>query len=581
MLSFLKNAVSSALNVGSSASPAEPESSLELPSVAEPGSIHPPLGRHVFFTGFMATGKSRIGAMVAARLGVPFEDTDHWIEARHRKTVSELFAEQGEAAFREIEIEAIRHLVAESPRVIALGGGSLLHPDALPTIQASGILVGLWAKPETISARVGRKETRPLLAGLGAEARLAKIRTMLASRAHLYAQADFQVESTDDLSREEIAESIASSLHAWESRALRVPLGERSYPIFSGTDIAKHLPLLCAQLGLKGRPFVVTDRNVLAAQGHVIDGWKQSWPDAPVYAFEPGEEHKTLASLEGLFTFLLERKADRKSFLVAFSGGVGGDMTGFAAACYQRGIDFVQVPTTLLSMVDSSVGGKTAVDHPLGKNMIGAFHQPRLVIADTNCLNTLPEREYVAGLAEVAKYGVIRDADLFFWLEANAKACRERDPEAVARIVASSCACKAEIVGEDEHENGVRALLNLGHTFGHALETLSGYGVLLHGEAIGLGMLCASRLSVKRGLWSGSSHRRLRDLLAALGLPVTLSVLPDPAAAWELMARDKKARDGAARFVLPTGIGSSDVVSGVAFEEAADAWKALSPAEDV
>lgn len=579
MLSFLKNAVSNALNAGSATQPVEPESSAELPA-AVPERTFPPLHRHVFFTGFMATGKSRIGAMVAARLGVPFEDTDHWIEARHRKSVSELFAEQGEAAFREIEIEAIRHLVAESPRVIALGGGSLLHPEAAPVIRASGILVGLWARPETISARVGRKETRPLLAGLGPEARLRKIRAMLEAREHLYAQADFQVESSDELTREQIADSIASSLQAWESRVLRVPLGDRSYPIFAGSGIARNLPMLCSQIGLRGKPFVVTDANVLAAQGGVIEDWKRSWPDLPVYAFPPGEEHKTLPSLEGLFTFLLEHKADRKSFLVAFSGGVGGDMTGFAAACYQRGIDFVQVPTTLLSMVDSSVGGKTAVDHPLGKNMIGAFHQPRLVLADSSCLATLPEREYLSGLAEVVKYGVIRDPEFFEWLEANARDCRDRAPLAVSRMVASSCACKAEIVGEDEHENGVRALLNLGHTFGHALETLMGYGVLLHGEAIGLGMLCASRLSVRRGLWSAASHGRLRDLLSALGLPVSLSVLPDAQAAWDLMARDKKARGGAARFVLPTGIGSSEVVSGVSFDEAADAWNALLPESD-
>jgi shikimate kinase/3-dehydroquinate synthase len=548
-------------------------STANLPVASRPTT--PLLTRHVFFTGFMATGKSRIGAMVAERLGVPFEDTDHWIEARHRKSVSEIFAEQGEAAFREIEIEAIRHLVAESPRVIALGGGSLLHPDALPTIQAAGTLVGLWARAETISARVGRKETRPLLAGLSPEERLVKIKAMLDFRAPLYRNADFQVESADEVSRDQIADQIAAALPVWESRALSVPLGERSYPIFSGTDIARHLPMLCAQAGLRGRPFVVTDANVLAAQGAVIEGWKRAWPQLEVHVFPPGEEHKTLETLQGLFTFLLEHKADRKSFLVAFSGGVGGDMTGFAAACYQRGIDFVQVPTTLLSMVDSSVGGKTAVDHPLGKNMIGAFHQPRLVIADTACLATLPEREYLSGLSEVAKYGVIRDADLFTWLEANAPACRTRDSAAVARMVASSCACKAQIVGEDEHENGVRALLNLGHTFGHALETLAGYGSLLHGEAISLGMLCAGRLSVRRGLWRVADQSRLRSLLTRLGLPTTLDTLPDPAKAWELMARDKKARDGQARFVLPTGIGSAEVVSGISYDEAADAWNAL------
>jgi len=526
----------------------------------------------------MATGKSRLGALVAERLGVPFEDTDHWIEARHRKTVQELFGELGEAAFREIEMEAIRHLCAESPRVIALGGGSLIHPEALPLIRTAGILVGLWARPETICQRVGKKENRPLLAGLDPASRLDKINRLMSDREHLYAQADFQIESSDETGREEIADRIVELLEPWSSKVVTVPLGSRSYPIFSGTGIARHLPVLCRSIGLSGRPFVVSDRNVLAARTAEIEAWRLEWgSDLPVFAFEPGEEHKTLRDLEGLFTFLLERKADRRSFLVAFSGGVGGDMTGFAAACYLRGVDFVQVPTTLLAMVDSSVGGKTAVDHPLGKNMIGAFHQPRLVLADNSCLDTLPEREYLAGLAEVAKHAVIRDPDFFAWLEANAGNIRGRDPEAVSRLVSTNCAIKAAVVAQDEREEGVRALLNLGHTFGHALETLSGYGALLHGEAIALGMLCAGRLSTDLGLWSVEEETRQRNLIRGLGLPLALppGVSLDREAAWEAMARDKKARSGSARFVLPTSIGSARVVDGVSPERAATAWSAI------
>ena len=536
------------------------------------------LHRHVWFTGFMATGKSRLGALVAERLEVPFEDTDHWIEARHRKTVQELFAELGEAAFREIEMEAIRHLSAESPRVIALGGGSLIHPEALPLIRSAGILVGLWARPETICQRVGKKENRPLLAGLDPTSRLARINHLMSDREHLYAQADFQIESSDELGREEIAERILDLLEPWTSKVATVPLGTRSYPIFSGSGIAHHLPALCRSIGLGGRPFVVTDRNVLAARALEIEAWKREWGrELPVFAFEPGEEHKTLRDLEGLFTFLLERNADRKAFLVAFSGGVGGDMTGFAAACYLRGIDFVQVPTTLLAMVDSSVGGKTAVDHPLGKNMIGAFHQPRLVLADNSCLDTLPPREYVAGLAEVVKCAVIRDPDFFAWLEADTGAVRGRDASAVSRIVSTCCSIKASIVAGDEREEGVRALLNLGHTFGHALETLTGYGALLHGEAIALGMLCAGRLSRERGLWTEADEIRQRTLIRNLGLPdrIPSGLSLDRQAAWDAMARDKKARSGRVRFVLPTAIGSATVVDDVPPEQAASAWSAI------
>ncbi|MBK8802192.1 MAG: 3-dehydroquinate synthase [Fibrobacteres bacterium] len=534
--------------------------------------------KHVWFTGFMATGKSRIGALVAERLGVPFEDIDHWIEARHRKSVSEIFSEQGEAAFREIEIEALRHLSADPPRVIALGGGSLLHPDALPLVRASGTLVGLWAKPETISHRVGKKETRPLLAGLDPHARLEKIRAMMASRAHLYSQADFQLESSDEVSREEIALQVVSLLGPWGSKVLSVPLGRRSYPIFAGDGIAHHLPELTRSIGLSGRPVVVTDRNVLAARSEEIATWRKSWgDDLLVHVFEPGEAHKTLSDLDGLFTFLLEHKVDRNAFLVAFSGGVGGDMTGFGAACYQRGIDFVQVPTTLLAMVDSSVGGKTAVDHPLGKNMIGAFHQPRLVLADSRCLETLPRREFISGLSEVVKYGVILDSDFFAWLEANAPSILERSPESLRHLVAVSCACKAAVVGQDEREDGIRAILNLGHTFGHALESLTGYEALLHGEAISLGMVCAGRLARLRGLWSETDEIRQKSLLEALQLPVSLpsGLKLDRGQAWEAMARDKKARGGLARFVLPTGIGRAKLIAGVPSEQADLAWEAI------
>jgi len=526
----------------------------------------------------MATGKSRIGALVAERLGLPFEDIDHWIEARHRKSVSEIFTEQGEAAFREIEIEALRHLSAEPPRVIALGGGSLLHPDALPLVHATGTLVGLWAKPETVSHRVGKKETRPLLAGLDPQSRLEKIRAMMAARAHLYAQADFQLESSDEISREEIANQVVSLLESWSSKVLTVPLGTRSYPIFAGEGIAKHLPRLAASIGLTGRPVVVTDRNVLQSRPDELAVWRETWgDDLLVHVFEPGEAHKTLADLDGLFTFLLEHKVDRKAFLVAFSGGVGGDMTGFGAACYQRGIDFVQVPTTLLAMVDSSVGGKTAVDHPLGKNMIGAFHQPRLVLADSRCLESLPRREYVSGLSEVVKYGIILDPEFFAWLEANVEAILDRDADAVRHLVAVSCACKAAVVGQDEREEGVRALLNLGHTFGHALESLTGYEALLHGEAVALGMVCAGRLARLRGLWSEADEIRQRNLLDRLGLPVALpsGLALDRVGAWEAMARDKKARGGLARFVLPTGIGRAKVIAGVPAEQADLAWEAI------
>jgi 3-dehydroquinate synthase len=267
-----------------------------------------------------------------------------------------------------------------------------------------------------------------------------------------------------------------------------------------------------------------------------------------------GEEHKRWASLETLFEHLLSQASDRKTVLYALGGGVVGDMTGFAAGCYQRGVPFVQVPTTLLAQVDSSVGGKTAINHPLGKNMIGLFYQPRRVVCDLVTLDTLPPRELAAGLAEVIKYGPIADAEFYGWVEERLDALLARDEAALAHAVRRSCEIKAEVVGQDERESGLRAILNFGHTFGHAIETGVGYGAWLHGEAVACGMLIAADLSARLGLIDAAEVPRLEALLRRAGLPVRA---PDLGLdRWfALMGRDKKTEGGAVRFVLLEAIG--------------------------
>jgi 3-dehydroquinate synthase len=274
-----------------------------------------------------------------------------------------------------------------------------------------------------------------------------------------------------------------------------------------------------------------------------------------------GEHHKTLDTTGLIFDRLLEKRFDRGCTLLALGGGVVGDITGFAAACYQRGVDFVQVPTTLLAQVDSSVGGKTGVNHPRGKNMIGAFHQPRCVIADTVTLDTLPEREYCAGLAEIVKYGLIGDADFFDWLEAQMPGLRSRDPEMLAHAIECSCADKAEIVSQDERESGVRALLNLGHTFGHAIEAGLGYGRWLHGEAVAVGTMLAADLSARLGWLDSAAVERVGALLQRAGLPVKPPAELTPARLLELMAVDKKVAQGNLRLVLLRAIGRAVVSS--------------------
>jgi 3-dehydroquinate synthase len=271
-----------------------------------------------------------------------------------------------------------------------------------------------------------------------------------------------------------------------------------------------------------------------------------------------GEAHKDWASLNAIFDHLLATGCDRRTVLFALGGGVVGDTTGFAAACYMRGVPFVQVPTTLLAQVDSSVGGKTAINHPRGKNMIGAFHQPARVVCDLDTLRTLPPRELSAGLAEVIKYGPIADMAFFGWLEANVEALRALDPEALAHAVRRSCEIKAEVVGADERESGLRAILNFGHTFGHAIEAALGYGSWLHGEAVGCGMVLAARLSAELGLVDEAFVARLAALVARAGLPVTAPALP--AEQWlALMRLDKKAEAGEIRFVVLEAPGRAGV----------------------
>ena len=342
---------------------------------------------------------------------------------------------------------------------------------------------------------------------------------------------------------------------------LDVDLGDRSYPILIGRGLIRDGSTIAG--GLRGREALVVTNETLAPLWleAVLAGLGGARTDHLV--LPDGERHKNLATLERIFDALLDRRHSRRTTLVALGGGVVGDLTGFAAACYQRGVDFVQVPTTLLAQVDSSVGGKTAVNHPRGKNMIGAFHQPRRVIIDTDVLATLPDREYAAGLAEVIKYGCIRDAAFLAWLEGSLDALRARQPDALIHAIRRSCELKAEIVAEDEREAGLRAILNFGHTFGHAIETHTRYETWLHGEAVGAGMVLAAELSVRRGSLAPGEARRIRDLVARAGLPVRPPADLAPARFVELMGVDKKVVDGRLRLITLAGAGHATIVDDV------------------
>lgn len=347
------------------------------------------------------------------------------------------------------------------------------------------------------------------------------------------------------------------------SKQLMVTLQDRSYPITIGEHLFNQFaPFL---LNNKQRVLVVTNNTIAPLYLLPIKTTLEAQQISVDHVILPdGEKYKTLETWQQIFTALLENNHTRQSTIIALGGGVIGDMAGFAAACYQRGIPFIQVPTTLLSQVDSSVGGKTAINHPLGKNMIGAFYQPQSVVIDITCLKTLPLRELSAGLAEVIKYGIILDDSFFVWLEENIDKLLALDTEALSYCIYRCCELKAQIVAADEHEQNIRAVLNLGHTFGHAIEAELGYGNWLHGEAVAVGMLMAAETARLLGNLNKSDVLRIKNLLLRANLPVNRPEQMQVESYLPHMLRDKKVLSGKLRLVLPTAIGKSEVIDGVA-----------------
>jgi 3-dehydroquinate synthase len=350
---------------------------------------------------------------------------------------------------------------------------------------------------------------------------------------------------------------------------LHVDLGERGYPVYIGRDLLADTGLLAQHVA--GSQVVIVSNETVAPL--YVDRVRSALGARQLITevvLPDGEQYKTLDTLSGIFDRVMADKHNRSTTFVAVGGGVVGDITGFAAACYQRGVNFIQVPTTLLSQVDSSVGGKTGVNHPLGKNMIGAFYQPKAVLIDIDTLHTLPARELSAGLAEVIKYGLISDQPFYRWLQEHMPRLLAREEAALAEAIERSCAIKAAVVAADEREGGIRAILNLGHTFGHAIETGQGYGQWLHGEAVATGMLLALELSARRGWVAAAEVDDFRELLLGMHLPVHTPTDMDAAAFLALMSRDKKVIDGKLRLILLEDIGTACIVDDATERELGD-----------
>lgn len=361
---------------------------------------------------------------------------------------------------------------------------------------------------------------------------------------------------------------------------MKVDLGERSYEIKIGSDWLEQMPALLTFVPQTSRTLLITDQNVYRLAGErVLNMLRHAGFQVELAVIPSGETGKTLATAARLYEQMIEFGLDRNSALFALGGGIVGDIAGFVAATYMRGITYVQLPTTLLAQVDSSIGGKTGVNLPQGKNLVGSFYQPALVFIDISFIKTLPEREYLTGLAEVIKYGIIRDQELFCYLENNLTRIQAREKECLLHIVPRCCSIKAGIVARDETETGLRALLNLGHTYGHALEKLTNYDKFTHGEAVGMGMICAARLAHKLDLLSGQDLSRIENLISGLGLPVDYGDLSSTDII-DQMQRDKKNTGGQMLLILPVGIGKSQAYNNISPALAASILKRDSTAKN-
>lgn len=505
----------------------------------------------IFLVGISGSGKSTVGPRLAERLGWDFADTDRLIEARTGRSVAAIFADDGEQAFRTLEIETLDELSRRDRVVVATGGGTPTTQGGRDAINR-GFSVWLDIAPLVAAGRLSQQtgnEDRPLLQG-NAEARLAGLH---AARAQYYRRADLHLDD-DDAPVDTLVERIAAALRESTGLAATVTTPSARYPIFVRDGALAELGAVARNVGLHGRAFVITDSNVGPRYGKAIEQ-ALGRADYPVQTFtiRAGETEKNLAAVEKVYDWLIDCRAERQDFIVCLGGGVVTDLAGFAAATYLRGVSFIDVPTSLLGMVDAAIGGKTGVDLPGAKNMVGAFAQPSAVVCDPGVLAQLPERELRSGWAEVVKHGLILDRHLLADLEAVAG-----DPHAMqdGDLIGRSVAIKASVVSDDEREANRRTLLNYGHTIGHALEAVTGYERYLHGEAVAIGMHAAGRLSTALGLLTGPDLARQQEILTRCGLPDSASDV-DLDRILTATLHDKKVASGKIRWVLLNGLGNA------------------------
>ncbi|RLT39581.1 MAG: 3-dehydroquinate synthase [Chloroflexi bacterium] len=541
--------------------------------------------QQIVLVGLSGVGKTTIGRALAERLGWPFLDTDELVQQREGRTAAAIIVERGEAEFRRVEELVVMEAAKQSPAVIATGGGVILSHGNRRVLGERGFICYLDATPSEIARRLPTEggPDRPLT-DADPERRL---RELDGERRAYYNHADLWVPVMGgpealDATRDD---AVARILKAWANDAAElvarprrlerlgsaepargpaaiVDTGEQRYPIWVAPGELRRLPDRLQQIGLAGRRvFLISDTNVMESHGRTVAGVLDGGGIAGAsYVIPAGEASKTQRTASELYRWLAGERAERRDVILALGGGVVGDLAGYVAATYLRGMPFVQLPTSVLAMNDAAIGGKVAVDLPEGKNLVGAFYQPAAVLSDVSVLATLPRRMHIEGFAEVIKHAFILDPGLLTTLEANARslASATADPELMAHVIGRSSHLKALIVSSDPQERGIRAILNYGHTIGHAIEQSTGYTEYMHGDAVAVGMMGAGRIAVELGILDPTVLDRQADLLRSFGLPLVAPGI-NVRAVLEAMQRDKKVEQGKMRFVLLEGVGRAFV----------------------
>jgi 3-dehydroquinate synthase len=554
---------------------------------------------NIFLTGFSGTGKTTVGLAVAQAMGWRFVDTDELIVDATGKSIASIFEEDGEATFRRLEHEQLAQVCEADRQVVSTGGGMVMDERNRRLMETNGVVVCLEAGLGAIQRRLLAQDgpvIRPMLTDPDP---LRRIGALKAERQVGYARAHWTVH-TDRLTPEDAAAEVVRAYRMLVDRVERTPSRQSSpskgeeagnqphvlsvrteagdYPVWVGWGNLAELGERVREVVGAGTAYVVTDAGA-ALHAEVARGsLEAAGVRAQVFEMPPGESSKTLETVRGIYGWLASHRAERGDLVVAVGGGVVGDVAGFVAATYLRGMRFVQAPTTLLAMTDSSIGGKTGVDLPEGKNLVGMFHQPQFVLDDVRTLQTLPERDRISGWAEAIKHGLIADEGLLRTFEEEGEAIRSLDRAASTSVIARSVAIKADVVSKDERETlGLRVLLNYGHTIAHALEAATGYEKYLHGEAVSIGMMGAAALCRGLDMLTDADVDRQRRVLEAYGLPVTLDQPGLEGAISAAMAMDKKTADGVIRWVLLDGIGRAVTRSDVPKELVDEALAGLHP----